>query len=107
LVGLELKKQFNFNFSASSLTAMENWVLACIVFVFLALVEYGVVLKIISSKTDGDALETKKEHRIVETALKVVSIFRRKNNFFRVFFFLDFLKNAFEFFEKFENILFI
>ena len=42
-------------FSASSLTAMEAWVVGCLVFVFLALIEYGAVLKVMSStqeKTD-------------------------------------------------------
>ena len=40
------------SFLASSLTAMETWVVACLVFVFLALIEYGIVLKM-TSKMDG------------------------------------------------------
>ena len=42
-------------FLAESLTAMETWVVGCLVFVFFALLEYGIVLRMVSSssqKTD-------------------------------------------------------
>ena len=42
-------------FLAESLTAMETWVVGCLVFVFFALLEYGIVLRMVASssqKTD-------------------------------------------------------
>ena len=38
-------------FLADSLTAMETWVVGCLVFVFFALLEYGIVLRMVSSSS--------------------------------------------------------
>ena len=46
--------QFFYNdtlFLADSLTAMETWVVGCLVFVFFALLEYGIVLRMVSSSS--------------------------------------------------------
>lgn len=61
---------------AGTLTAMETWVVGCLVFVFLALIEYGLVLKVMSeSKVKATEIEgqakVKRRHRTVIKALKV------------------------------------
>ena len=67
-------------FSASSLTAMETWVIACLVFVFLALIEYGVVLKIQASKTEKDE-DPKQQIRIGKRTVMAatVDIWQKQN----------------------------
>ena len=67
----------SFFISAEFLTAMEIWVIGTIVFVFLALVEYGIVLKVISSgeqkakKVEDEVEEKKKMHRMKKKALQI------------------------------------
>ena len=56
---------------------METWVVGCLVFVFLALVEYGIVLKMIgSSQEKAEEIETeikmKRRKRALLKALQVV-----------------------------------
>ena len=58
---------------------METWVVGCLVFVFLALIEYGIVLRIISgSKEKAEdvqdevkAQNAKKKHKTLIAALQV------------------------------------
>ena len=67
-----------FTISASSLTAMETWVVGCLVFVFFALVEYGAVLKVMSTtqekadevQDEAKAMEVKKKQRTIIAALQ-------------------------------------
>lgn len=61
---------------AGTLTAMETWVVGCLVFVFFALIEYGLVLKVMSesknkaTEIEGEA-KVKRRHRTVIKALRV------------------------------------
>ncbi len=55
---------------------MEVWVIGTIVFVFLALVEYGMVLKVISSsslkaKEIEEKVEQRKAERLKKKALQI------------------------------------
>ena len=47
---------------------METWVVACLVFVFLALIEYGIVLKLTSSKSDKDKTKIKIGQKTIMSA---------------------------------------
>ena len=54
---------------ASSLTAMEAWIVGCLIFVFFALIEYGALLKVMSStkekteQVEGEAKVRRRRRR--------------------------------------------
>ena len=65
---------------ASFLTAMETWLVGCLVFVFLALIEYGVVLHVMSATKEKtleieDEAKVKKKHK---TLIKTLQVWQRK-----------------------------
>ena len=77
--------RFNFHVSADSLTAMETWVVGCLIFVFFALVEYGIVLKMVSSSAEKtneieDQLKAKKtKKRKQQTIIGALQVWQGKN----------------------------
>ena len=60
---------FIVSISASSLTAMEAWIVGCLIFVFFALIEYGALLKVMSStkekteQVEGEAKVRRRRRR--------------------------------------------
>ena len=60
---------FIISLSASSLTAMEAWIVGCLIFVFFALIEYGALLKVMSStkekteQVEGEAKVRRRRRR--------------------------------------------
>merc|ERR1739848_105305 len=65
---------------ASFLTAMETWLVGCLVFVFLALIEYGAVLRVMSTTKEKaleieDEAKVKKKHK---TLIKTLQVWQRK-----------------------------
>ena len=70
---------------ASTLTAMESWIIGALVFVFFALIEYGLVLRVMSAskekaqEIEGDA-KVKKRHRTLIRALQVWQSKTQRNN---------------------------
>ena len=58
---------------AEGLTAMEAWVIACIVFVFAALMEYtGILLQVLSGGDGGDGdVESYQQQKIGKLSLKI------------------------------------
>lgn len=53
-------------YPVSGLTAIEAWMLACILFVFGALVEYAVILfRRQTSKDEVDPVSKKKQNRVI------------------------------------------
>ena len=58
------------------MTALEVWLVACLVFVFLALIEYGVVLRVMSTTKEKaleieDEVKVKKKHKTLIRTLQV------------------------------------
>ena len=80
LIGLTM-----YHVSADSLTAMETWVVGCLIFVFFALVEYGIVLKMVSSSAEKtneieDQLKAKKtKKRKQQTIIGALQVWQGKN----------------------------
>ena len=65
---------------------METWLVGCLVFVFLALIEYGAVLRVMSTTKEKaleieDEAKVKKKHK---TWIKTLQVWQRKTRGYEI-----------------------